>query len=455
MERETLSENMPRLERTLTLGPIILFGLAFMALTTVFSTYGIASDLSQGMVAGSYILALFVMLFTAYSYGVMAKRYPVAGSAYTYVQRAISPSSGFLVGWAIMMDYLFIPMVNFMLFGIFFHDAFPAIPEWVFIISLLAIVTYINLKGVKVAVTTNLVIVLGSILFAILFTILSIKAVIAGEGSGVLFNMAPIINLSGEDSFKYIVAGASLLCFSFLGFDSVTTFAEEAKNPEKVMPKAIFLVTLIGGALFITVSYFAHQVWPDFTTFKDTDAASAEIIKLVGGTSLQAIFLTIFALSIVGSALSSQASGARILFAMGRDGQLPQKIFGRLHAKYKTPTFNILLIGLISVSATFLSLGLIASFINFGAFIAFIMVNVSVIFVYFKFEKKNIKTSLLLLVLPLIGAGLDIWLFVNLDTYSLVLGSVWFLLGFVYLLFLTKGFKKPVPTMGALSLVHD
>ena len=173
MERETLSENMPRLERTLTLGPIILFGLAFMALTTVFSTYGIASDLSQGMVAGSYILALFVMLFTAYSYGVMAKRYPVAGSAYTYVQRAISPSSGFLVGWAIMMDYLFIPMVNFMLFGIFFHDAFPVIPEWVFIISLLAIVTYINLKGVKVAVTTNLVIVVGSILFAILFTILS------------------------------------------------------------------------------------------------------------------------------------------------------------------------------------------------------------------------------------------------------------------------------------------
>ena len=150
------------------------------------------------------------------------------------------------------------------------------------------------------------------------------------------------------------------------------------------------------------MSYFGYQVWPDYTTFNDLDAASAEIIRLVGGTALQAIFLTIFALSIIGSALSSQASGSRILFAMGRDGQLPKKYFGRLHPKYKTPTFNILLIGLISISAIFLSLGLVASLINFGAFISFIMVNVSVIFLFFKESKKNFKTIVLLFVLPLV-----------------------------------------------------
>lgn len=443
--------NTEHLTRSLSLWSVVLFGLAFMALTTVFSTFGIASSLSKGMVAGSYILALIVMLFTAYSYGVMAKRYPMTGSAYSYVQKVISPSSGFLVGWAIMMDYLFIPMVNFMLFGIFFHDAFPMIPQWGFIISLLVLVTLINLRGVKVAVTANLIIVVASILFAVIFCVMSISAVRAGMGTGSLINLEPIIDFSEENPMKYIIAGASLLCFSFLGFDSVTAFSEEVKNPEKTIPKAIFLVTLIGGALFITVSYFAYQVWPNYLLFPDLDSASADIIRIVGGNALYALFLTIFALSIIGSALSSQASGSRILYAMGRDGQLPKKFFGALHPKYKTPTFNILLIGLISISATFLSLGLVASFINFGAFISFIMVNISVIVLFFKEGDRSVKKIVLLFLLPLIGALLDFWLFINLDNHSLMLGSIWFSLGILYLLFLTKGFKKPAPTMAALK----
>lgn len=451
MANDATHSDSPHLAQSLSLWSVVLFGLAFMALTTVFSTFGIASSLSKGMVAGSYILAMIVMLFTAYSYGVMAKRFPMTGSAYSYVQKVISPSSGFLVGWAIMMDYLFIPMVNFMLFGIFFHDAFPMIPQWGFIMSLLILVTLINLRGVKVAVTANLIVVVASILFAVIFCVMSINSVRTGMGTGILANMAPIINFSVEDPFKYIIAGASLLCFSFLGFDSVTAFAEEVKNPEKTIPRAIFLVTLIGGTLFITVSYFAYQVWPNYLLFPDLDSASADIIRIVGGNALYAIFLTIFALSIIGSALSSQASGSRILYAMGRDGQLPKKFFGALHPKYKTPTFNILLIGVISISAIFLSLGLIASFINFGAFISFIMVNVSVIVLFFKEKDYSMKKIFLLFLLPLIGAILDLWLFINLDSYSLLLGSIWFSLGIIYLLFLTKGFRKTAPTMAALK----
>ncbi|MHC5225023.1 APC family permease [Ignatzschineria sp. LJL83] len=452
MERNS-SLDRNKFTKSLSLWSVVLFGLAFMALTTVFSTFGIASSISQGMIVGAYILAMIVMLFTAYSYSVLAKRYPMTGSAYSYVQKVIHPNAGFLVGWAVMMDYLFIPMVNFMLFGIFFHDAFPVIPQWVFIMTLLVIVTVINLRGVKVAVTANLIIVVASILFAILFTVMSINSVHSGVGTGILANMDPIIHFEVENPWKYIIAGASLLCFSFLGFDSVTAFAEEVENPQKMIPRAIFLVTFIGGVIFIAVSYFAYQVWPDYTTFPDLDAASGSVIKVVGGNLLYAIFLTIFALGNVGSALASQASGSRILFAMGRDGQLPNRIFGMLHPKYKTPIFNILLIGIISISATFLSLGLVASIINFGAFIAFIMVNISVMVLFFKEKNRSLKAIFLLFLLPLIGAVLDIWLFINLDSYSLLLGFIWFSIGIIYLLFLTKGFKKVVPTMPALESI--
>src|SRR5699024_2205398 len=197
------------LNRNLSLLHVVFFGLAFMSLTTVFSTYGIATELSHGMVPGSYILALIVMLFTAYSYGQMAREFPVSGSAYTYAQRALNPEIGFLVGWGILMDYLFIPMVNYLLFGIFFHAAFPNIPPYVFIFIILIIVTFINMKGIKIAAWANLIVVTAAALFLIIFCVLSIKTIVQGDSSIILFNIEPFY--SSRDNFQYLAAGAALL----------------------------------------------------------------------------------------------------------------------------------------------------------------------------------------------------------------------------------------------------
>lgn len=384
------------------------------------------------------------MLFTAYSYGQMAKAYPVSGSAYTYAQKAIHPQVGFLVGWAILMDYIFIPMVNYLLFGIFFSAAIPEVPAYVWILLLLTIVTFINIKGVKLAASTNVIIIGFSLLFIIVFAVLSIKSIMQGEGTGMLLNIEPFFQMN--ESFTYIVAGAALLCFSFLGFDSVSTFSEETVNPEKNIPRAIFIITLIGGLIFVTVAYLAHQVWPDYMSFKDPDSASYEIIELIGGSALKTMFLVMYAMGVLGSAMSSQASAARVLYAMGRDGQLPNRFFGKLNKRYQTPTNNILLISFLSLSSLFLSLTLVASFINFGAFLAFTFVNISVIFLYFgRKKKRSLKGMILYLMIPLIGAILDIWLLMNLDKYSKVVGSVWFVLGFLYLLYLTKGFTRRAP----------
>src|SRR5690606_1916109 len=134
---------------------------------------------------------------------------------------------------------------------------------------------------------------------------------------GTLFTSLPFFNPT--ESFSFVIAGASLLCFSFLGFDSASTFSEETENPEKTIPRAIFIITLVGGLVFIVVSYIAQNVWPDYTSFKDPDSASFEIIGLLGGTFLTSAFLAYTAIGIFGSAMASQASAARVLYAMGRD----------------------------------------------------------------------------------------------------------------------------------------
>ncbi|MDS9472654.1 APC family permease [Sporosarcina pasteurii] len=443
-----MKENV-RLSRSLSLTAVVVYGMAFMALTTVFSTYGIASQLSHGMVAGAYVLALIVMLFTAHSYGQMAKAYPVSGSAYTYAQKAINSHVGFLVGWAILMDYLFIPMVNFLLFGIFFSAAIPEIPSFVWILLLIVIVTFVNIKGVKLGANVNMIVIGLSLLFLAVFCVLSIKSILQGTGTGMLVNLEPFFR--ADESFKFIVAGAALLCFSFLGFDSVSTFSEEVKNPEKNIPRAIFLVTIIGGLCFITVSYIAHNIWPNYKGFTNADAAANEIILLVGGNALQAAFLAITALVVFGSASASQASAARVLYAMGRDGQLPKTFFGKLDEKTKTPVNNILLIGFLSLSALFLSLTFIASFINFGALLAFTAVNLSVIALYFiKRKERSFKGVIMYLIIPLIGASMTAWLLFNLDAYSKILGGIWFGIGMIYLFSMKKSFNKK-----ALSLNLD
>ncbi|VEF49240.1 amino acid permease family protein [Bacillus freudenreichii] len=434
-----------KMQRSLTLIPVVLFGFSFMALATVFSTYGIAAELSHGMVSGSYLLALIVMLFTAYSYGQMAKVVPSAGSAYAYTQKSINPYVGFMVGWAVLMDYLFIPMVNYLLFGIFFSAAFPSIPSYVWVLGMLLLVTFVNVKGIRLATMANAFISIFSLLFILIFIGLSAKDILGGAGTGTIFNFEPFYN--PEQSFSYIVAGAALLCFSFLGFDSATAFAEETINPKKTIPRAVIIITLVGGAIFMSVSYFAHNVWPDYTTFTNADAASHEIITSVGGKTLASMFLAVYFVTVFGSAMSSQASASRVLFAMGRDGQLP-RFFGKLHHKYQTPINNILLISALSLLSLVLSLTLVASFINFGAFIAFISVNIAVIAYYFiRKKERSVKGTMLYLILPGIGALLDFWLLLNLDIHSKVLGSIWFALGLVYLLFLTKRFKKRPPEL--------
>lgn len=440
-------DNSLTLKRVLTLPHLVLFGLAYMAPMIVFGIYGIVADATHGLSAPAYLAALIAMLLTAISYGHMVKAFPVSGSAYTYTRKSLNGHIGFMVGWSTLLDYMFIPMVIWLIGAAYLHQAFPVIPAWAFIIAFIALTSLFNILGVKSSVNLNVLLMVFQLLVVALFIILSIKSVLGGAGTGTLFSLEPLVSDEGG-SLSYIAAGAAIGCYCFLGFDAITTMTEETRNPKRDMPRAIILVTCLGGGIFVVASYFTTLVHPSLN-FQDTDSAAFEIAGQIGGNLFSAVFLAGLIIAQFCSGLSAQASASRLLYAMGRDHVLPEKLFGRINPTFRTPAINILLIGFIGLLALTMTVATSTSFINFGAFIAFTLVNVSVIFHYFvRNRKRGMGNTIKYLLLPGIGALFDFWLFIHLDADALELGLVWAAVGFVYLLFMTQGFRRQPPELG-------
>ncbi|WP_251554658.1 APC family permease [Neobacillus muris] len=430
-------------KRTLGVSSIVFLGLAYMSPFAVFDTFGVVSDVTNGHVPASYVLITIAILFTALSYGKMVKIYPDAGSAYTYTKRTMGSGLGFLVGWSALLDYIFLPMINALLAGIYLSASFPNVPGWVWIVGLVLIITIMNIAGIKVAVSANTLFVLFQLLVAIIFVILTIRSIYTGD-TGTGLSSQPFF--SKDISMSLLFSGASILALSFLGFDAVTTLAEETIEPERNIPKGIFLIAMIGGAFFILVTFFMQVLYPDVSVLADIEGASPEIAHRIGGILFQSVFTSGALISVLASGLAAQTSASRLLFAMGRDGVLPKKAFGYLHPKWHTPIFNIIFIGVLALSALFLDLVTATSLINFGAFTAFSFVNLSVMIYYFRNKRQMKATSLLSYVVsPVIGLAFIIYLWVSLDLLAIIFGFSWFGIGLVYLLVLTKGFQVKPP----------
>jgi putrescine importer len=259
-------------------------------------------------------------------------------------------------------------------------------------------------------------------------------------GRGTLLTAAPLFH--SNIHFGAILTGATVVCFSFIGFDAVTMYAEEAID-QKIMTKAIMLTVFIGGAIFFVAGYFAQALFPDVSHFKNTDDTLPEIGLYVGGTIFKLIFISGALAATIASGLASHSSVSRLLYVMGRNGVLPKKLFGYVHPKYRTPAFNVILVGVISLLAITPSLELVSSFINFGALIAFTFVNLSVIahFVFRHKRFKTVKDIFSYLIMPLLGAGSTGILWSNLQKDALIGGIIWAVIGLAYLLVQIKFFK--------------
>lgn len=434
-----------QLKRTMKLHQLVLFGVAYLTPMIAYTIYGVISAASHGVEAGAFAFAVFAMLFTALSYGHMAKAYPVAGSTYTYTRKAINEKLGVLAGWIVLLGYIFFPMAIWLIGASYFHAAIPAIPSWVWLIFFIVVTSLINIRGVELGSMVNTVMVGLQVVIIIAFLIFSIKAITEGTGLGTLASFDPFYN--PDVSFSYIVAGAAASCYCFLGFDALTTFTEDAIDPQKNIPRAIILTLIVCGLIFIVVSYVTHLVHPSFV-YDNVDNAAYEIARQVAPSIFGGIFLVGTIAGQFAAGLSAQASGSRLLYAMGRDGVLPKKFFGVLSVKTQTPVYAICLTGVVALLAIFLDVTSATSYINFGGFIAYTFVNLSVIGHYFvKSKERGLKGFILYLVLPLIGAVMCIYMLIHLEKIAIILGVAWTIAGCIYVLILTKGLKQDPPEM--------
>ncbi|STR47849.1 putrescine importer [Klebsiella oxytoca] len=375
------------LRKTLTLIPVVMMGLAYMQPMTLFDTFGIVSGLTDGHVATAYAFALIAILFTALSYGKLVRRFPSAGSAYTYAQKSISPAVGFMVGWSSLLDYLFMPMINILLAKIYFEALVPSIPSWIFVVALVAFMTISNLRSIKTVANFNTLIVILQMGIVAVIVGLIIYGVMHGEGAGTLTSTRPFWSEGAH--VVPMITGATILCFSFLGFDGISSLSEETKDAERVIPKAIFLTALIGGLIFIGASYFLQLYFPDISRFKDPDASQPEIMLYVAGKTFQWGVLIFSSVTVLASGMAAHAGVSRLMYVMGRDGVFPTRFFGYVHPKWRTPAWNVLLVGAIALLAIKFDLVTATALINFGALVAFTFVNLSVISQFWIREKTQ------------------------------------------------------------------
>ncbi|MBL3688253.1 APC family permease [Leucobacter zeae] len=421
------SAERPRtLKRQLGLPSLVAYGLTSMGVLSVVSVYGPGTQISDGHLPAAYVLAVVIMLFTAHSYGRMAVHVPITGGAYAYATRGFGQFTGFLTGWVMMLDYLFLPMVNFLLFGLYFNSLFTGVAPWAGTLVCLLIVAVLSVIGVGWIKRMNTVVVLASVLVILAFLVL---AVLNAPGLSLEAVMRPLS--VGEGGLGPIFAAAAIVAFAFLGFDGVSTLAEETKHPRRNIPRGIILSTLFAGLGYIAFTIAGSLIVPDWTTLENLDAAGTELMQQAGGDVLMVVFVIVNVTGIVLCGAAAQMSVSRVIFAMGRDGILPPAL-ARLHPRFRTPFVASAVVSAVALVALFITLDQAVYMINFGALLAFAMVNLATIKVlFFDLRLRSGWGLVRHLAMPAVGFASIVWLWTSLAWFTYVLGAAWLAIGIV------------------------
>ncbi|MGH9325250.1 MAG: APC family permease [Terriglobia bacterium] len=433
----------PQFKRVLRLRDLIIYGLVILTPTAPYPVYGIIEKVSLGHAALAYLVAMVAMLFTAASYGKMSAAFPAAGSTYTYAQRALNEHIGFLAGWSMMLDYFLIPLLSVIYSALIAARYVPQVPYLVWAIFFTIAITLVNLRGISMTARASnvMMVILG--LSAILFVVLAVHFVTHAEGWGGLVVPRAIYN---PTTFKLrpMMLGAGIATLSYIGFDAVSTLAEDVENPERNITIAIISVCIMQAVFCVVQVYLAEIVWPNYHTFPNVDTAILDIGKVMGGPWMMGWITFVLLVAGLASAMTGQAGASRLLFGMGRDGVISRRIFAYVDEKHSTPTRSIYVMGGITlVGAILIRFQLAVELLNFGAFVGFILVNLSVIRHYYLRRRQRSGVSFVTnLIFPALGALVCTYVWMSLSADAKLVGFIWLGAGVIYLAYLTKGFRN-------------
>jgi amino acid transporter len=465
------ASSAPRLRRTLTLWDLILYGVIVIQPVAPMSVFGVLSDRGRGHVVTTLLIAMVAMLFTAFSYGRMARAYPSAGSAFTYVGQEINPAVGYITGWSMVMDYMLNPMICIIWCSQQAHVFAPGVPYAVWAIFFAAVFTGLNIQGIKTSARLNTLLAAGMGAVVAIFFVAAAHYVFRTPHDGAAFFTRPFYDPSMWD-MKAVLGATSIAVLSYIGFDGISTLSEEAENPRRNILLATVLTCFVIGILSAIEVYAAQLIWPATQPFPNSDTAFtyvagrawAPLFAIVGFTLLVANF---------GSGMGAQIGAARLLYGMGRSKALPQSFFGVVDAKRHVPRNNVIFVGVIALAGAFIiSYGLGAEMLNFGALIAFMGVNLAAFFRYHVRESggspipplviTGVVIALVLLpfqsvaLLAVAGIGLAVlavwtpplagfticfFLWKNLSWKAWIVGGIWMIAGIAFGAIKTRGFR--------------
>lgn len=446
LSNETSTYSGPRLRRTLTLWDLILYGVIVIQPVAPMSLYGVLSHRGNGHAVTTILIAMVAMLFTAISYGRMARAYPSAGSAFTYVSQEINPALGYITGWSMVMDYMLNPMICIIWISQQAHVFAPAIPYGGWAIFFALVFTGLNIQGIKTSARVNAGLAAAMGVVIAIFFVAAARYIFGQPHDGAGFFTRPFYDPQMWDS-RAVLGGTSIAVLTYIGFDGISTLSEEAENPRRNILLATVLTCLVIGVLSAFQVYAAQLIWPASEAYPNLDTA----FTFVAGRAWQPLFAIVgFTLVVAnfGSGMGAQIGAARLLYGMGRSSALPKSFFGAIDAKRHVPRNNVLFVGGLALAGAFLlpavagaatgyELG--ANLLNFGALIAFMGVNAAAFVRYYlRADEKKLAN----LLPPVLGFLICFLLWWNLSTKARIFGAVWMAVGIAFGVWKTRGFRE-------------
>lgn len=433
------------LRRGMGLWDVVLYGVLFMVIIAPHSIWGLVQQDALGMSTLVYIVGFIAIFFTALSYVRMSNKFPIAGSVYSYVQRGINPHVGFISGWLILLDYCITPALLYVMVANWGTMLVPNSPWYLWVIVFVAFNTFVNIRGISMTRGIDFVIFAVEILAVIAFIALGCNFIMGGGGAGE-FNADPLWQ-PGKVDAHFLAAGISIAALNFLGFDGISTLAEETNEPQKNIGRGILIALGIIIVCFVAQTYIASLVQPDWQSWSPEHAENAWFYgcEMIGGELFRNIMLIINIVAIgIANIMNAQLAASRLLYSMGRDKVIPS-IFGKVHPKYQTPWVGAIFIGAVAlVLSLVLTMADLATLVNFGALASFIMLNFAVFWYFFIKEKKRYSFGNIVkyLICPWLGILILGYVFTGFDVMTYALGVTWFIIGFIICAVKSKGFKE-------------